>query len=432
MATFARQPFASTHPAIDALWQREFTQDDAATKAGIANRQIDAQSELAQAQLRQAYAQQDYANLFREREFNARRDAEKVRQAQADRYLKLYEGQVPNQETERIRQINAAAKAAAARFKAAYDTALESEVITEKEKDRKSLWLNGLWPGSMKELEDSWNNPAYPKRVEVERRTFQNTLRSLQKDPELRLVVPDPNTRTFMPAQLDDKGNLIPFDLGTNAPPRSPGATNNPAALGTTGATTGVSASGASPSGSSLIAGGLFGPLYTSNDALKAEAANRVIGPVVSKGFGALADLFKIQPPGTATIPATPELETAPAPPGTNVVSQPTTTTTSPTGVPSVKQSYGSVVYLLTPEDSVTLRRILDETPADQQPRIFKQMMDYLRSSGRAVPSGEGNGITPPTHFNPAPFGSTGLLQYGYPIEPPDRPSFYPGYLAYP
>ena len=224
-APYDIQPFASTHPAIDALFTREFAQRQAdreaaarAAAGSIARAQIGAQSQLAQAQLEEARANQDYNRLFREREFEARQDAEKVRQGQIDRQLKLYEA---DPEKNRIASINAAAQAAAARFNAAYDTALEAALAKAKDDETKSLWFSGMRPGAVKAVDDSWADPNNPKRLKVAMDTWKTVLNSLSKDRELQLVIPDVRTRTFNPAQLDASGKLII-------------STNNPAALGVT------------------------------------------------------------------------------------------------------------------------------------------------------------------------------------------------------
>lgn len=341
MASFARQPFASTHPAIDALFQREFAQNQEATKEDLTRRQIDASSDLARAQLQHAYQVQDYANLFRERDFQARQDAEKVRQTQADRYLKLYEGQVPNAETERIRQINAAAKAAAARFQAAYDAEVTPKLTAGKDAEIKALWFNGMWPGSEKAVNDKWDDPNYEPRKKVESDAFKRVMDKMAKDPEVRIVIPDPDRRIFMPIQLDEKGNIIPFPAGTNAPPVNPGATNNPAALGpTTGTTT------ATPG-----------------------AGNIVFRQMLA---GALPSVFVATPTAEAPPPITTPQDGALGTPPTP-------------GVPSVRHAFGANNdVLLMPEDSAIIVKELPHVPETNRPTAYAVMIDQFLKAGRA------------------------------------------------
>lgn len=331
-APYDIQPFASTHPAIDALFAREFAQKQEAAKEDIARRQIAASSDLAKAQLQHAYSQQDYANLFREREFQARQDAEKARQTQTDRYLKLYEGQVPDAEAERIKQINAAAKAAAARFKAAYDAEVEPRLTEARKKEKDGLlgW-RGLRPGAEKAIDDNWDNPSYAPRIKIESDAWKRVMDKMAKDPELRVVVPDPKNRIFIPAQLDAKGNLVPFDFGTNAPPApppSPGATNNPAALGP--------------------------------------------APPMTGGAGTNSWMNHTSPNWRSLFPST-KATTTPNEP-------------APTpGEPSVRHAAGQDYdVLLFPEDSAAIVRELPSFPEEQRSLAYKTFIRQLIDAGRA------------------------------------------------
>jgi len=357
MAAYDIQPFASTHPAIDALFTREFAQRQAdreaaarAAAGSIARAQIGAQSQLAQEQLEEARANQDYNRLFREREFEARQDAEKVRQSQIDRQLKLYEA---DPEKIRISSVNAAAQAAAARYKAAYDSALETNLAAQKEADRKSMWFNGLWPGSMKELEDTWADPNNPKRLKVETDTYNSVLRKLitDKDKDLQLVIPDPKTKTFRPAQLDASGNLVI-------------PTNNPAALGVT--TNAVPTPvGVLPEDQSITVRDLPAPTTSSSgvgDMFKAVMVGAM--PTV---FGATAT------PTTTTTGA----PAAPATPSVEYLSP---------GVRAVRHAAGpNRDVLLLPEDSAIIVRELPMVQGgDRQKAIaYQVMVDQFVKAGR-------------------------------------------------
>ena len=352
MPPYNVQPFASTHPAIDALFTREFAQSQAdreaaarAAASSIARAQIGAQSQLAQSQLEEARAQQDYNRLFREREFQARQDAEKVRQGQVDRQLGILEKGTPNVETERervrIASINAAAQAAAARFKAAYDAALETNLAAGKKSDVESLWLNGLWPGSTKTIDDAWTDPKYPKRQKVEMETWNSVLGKLQKDPELQFVIPDPKNRVFRPAQLDSAGKLIIPAVTTSDSPI------NPAALGAT------SFAPTSP----VIADASGGP----------GTISFIAKPDLQNFFSQEAET----PAAAVTAPATPA---APQP-----------EYLSP-GVRAVRHAAGpSRDVLLLPEDSAIIVRELPLVQGDDRQKAiaYQAMVDQFVKAGR-------------------------------------------------
>ena len=356
-APYDIQPFASSNPTIDALFTREFAQRQGdreaaarAAAASVARAQIGAQSQLAQAQLEEARANQDYNRLFREREFQARQDAEKVRQGQIDRQLKLYEG---DPEKVRITSINAAAQAAAARFKAAYDAALETALAKAKDDDIKSLWFNGLWPGSRKTIDDAWLDPKYPKRLKVEMDTWRSVTPSFSKDKDYQLVIPDPNTRTFKPAQLDAAGNLVI-------------PTNNPAALGTpTPAPVGVLPED---------------PAVTARDIPTTTSSSGVGDLFKAVMAGALPSVFGATPTTTETASPTPAPAPAAAPPavgGTEYLTP---------GVRAVRHAAGpNRDVLLLPEDSAIIVRELPMVQGDDRQKAiaYQVMVDQFVKAGR-------------------------------------------------
>lgn len=401
MATFDRQPFSSTNPAIDALFTREFAnrqaqrqEDVQAAADATARAQIAAQSELARAQMQQAASQYDYNRLFKEREFQAKEAGDKVREEQYNRLLGIQEaayGVKPGMDKQRRAQAiidaNANASNDASRANAMFEIELNNQLAADA---KKRGWFGGLG----KPLDK--NSTEYRALANT---AFQTVRRNLlaEKAGALNNIITDPDTFRFNPVQFDEQGNVIP---GAYKAPEDVRKANQFDAMGNPITPVTPSASTATP-----IAGGLFGPMYTRSsgltDAEKLGAASRVISPIVTKGFSSLADLFKVGTPATTTTNAAPAA----------VAAEPTATVTN---VPSIKRSYGSVGYMLTPDDDATLVKTLDETPADQQPRIYKQMMDYLIQSRRAVPTN-------------APVGGVTVTTPDYPAR--SGIDFYPAYL---
>lgn len=352
MATFDRQPFASGNPAVDALFTREFAnrqaqrQEDAQAAAdATARAQIMAQSQLARAQLEQSAQQAEYNRLFREREFQAKEAGDKVREEQGNKLLKIQEaayGVGPERDKARRAQAvidaNSNAINDAARANAMFD--VEMEKALTKAKGDLHFW-NSSAP---------YNNPNSPEYRALQQKTFAAIRSNLlaEKGGALNNLIIDPNTFKFHPIQYDAEGKAIAAPVPVPAPAPAPGLTANPAALGTSGGLT---------------------------NAEKAGMVGTVGGSLVSKGLGALADMFKIQAPTTSTANAGASAalpETAP------VIS---------TAVPSIRRSYGSTGYLLTPEDDSTLGKLLDETPVAEKSKVYKQMMDFLIQQKRAVPT---------------------------------------------
>jgi len=362
---FDRQPFASTHPAINALFAAEFAQSQAQRQAeaqAMANEtaraQIGAQTQLAQSQMRQAQVQQDYNNLFREREFQSRSDAEQARQKLYEDQLKIDKAYkegilksggltVEDKRKADIAATNAAAKAAALRFQDLYETNLATELEAAR-KSKAAEWFTTS-SGAAKAME----NEEDPARIAAVAKAWANTVKVITADRTGagQLVIPDMKSRTFSPVLLDDSGNMLGL----------PAASSNPAALGKSSATT--------PSGG-LTQGEKIGAVTT------------IGGELVKKGLNSLADMFKIG--GTNAVPSTVTTNAAPA---GAVVAEPTTTGTN---APSVKTFYGSRIFLLTPEDDAILRNAMDGAPSEAaKTNVFQRFMRYLIESGRAVDTNE-------------------------------------------
>ncbi len=360
---FDRQPFASTHPAINALFAAEFAQSQAQRQAeaqAMANEtaraQIGAQTQLAQSQMRQAQVQQDYNNLFREREFQSRSAAEQARQKLYEDQLKIERDKIgPTRETlmkevraQQIIDANATAVNDARRANAMHQIELEKEIAAAKK---------GLYWSSSKAVYDDKKSAEYRA---LENKVHQNVRRALlaEKGGALNNIVADPNTFIFSPVQFDAEGKVIisPAPTAVTVP--------DPAALATSSATT--------PSGG-LTQGEKIG------------AVTAIGGELVKKGLNSLADMFKIG--GTTATPTTPTTTTTNAAPAAVVPTEPTTTGTN---APSVKTFYGSRIFLLTPEDDAILRNAMDGAPSEAaKTNVFQRFMRYLIESGRAVDTNE-------------------------------------------
>lgn len=361
--------FASTNPAVAQLFANIFATQraaDASAQAAAAQEtaraQIDAQERLAQAQLAAAGQDKEYNRLFRDKQLKSQEQAEAERNRLTGRYYDILEkggarsAVVDEQQKARIKLSNAEAQAAARRFQDIYDTQLEAAVTAAKNKEKDALWgWRGLRPNDEKAIDDKWDLATNPDRMKLETDTWLNVLKQMQTDRSGsgQLVIPDQKSRRFLPALLDENGNL----LGTGGTTSS--SSSNPAALG----------AGVAPTVSKADAGGDGG-------AFKLD-----ISP--------LAGLFK-----APWVPATTGTYTSAA---TGAIPSPSAMT--------VRRPLGDRTVLLAPEDDATLARQLGAVPAEQRPAAYANMVEQLLKSGRArlVPVG---GFVPP--------GSTNYVEPNY------------------
>lgn len=346
MATFDRQPFASTHPAIDALFAREFAnrqaqrEEDAKAAADATGRaQIAAQSQLAQAQLQEAQQQADYNRLFREREFQAKEAGDKIREAQANRGLDIQEkyfgvrpGLADETRKNDIATANAQAKAAAARVQDAYESSLETALNAEA--GARTHWY---MPGDKAAHRKVLDDPMNPDRQKIEQDTWNLITSGLKNDKTGAgsLIIPDFKTRTFKPVQYDSAGNLNTGPYTTGKPNEYDYLGNpvaNPAALG-------AKVTVMPPS---VITGSA--PTTTAS------------------GDSNLADIFRVMAIGAmpSVFGATKTPAAAPIVPA-----------------PSVRRTFSNASVLLTPEDDAMLTR----QPLETVPALVE---GWLRS-GRAT-----------------------------------------------
>lgn len=350
----ALNPYSSTHPAIDALFTREFagrqldTQtEEAERQRQVVRQQIMAQERVAQAQQRYAQQQAEYNNLFRTQQLTSQEKAEaarnKILQQQADTDKAYREGILkrPDARTQsELEEANTLADAIASQLNAAYDTRLatrKAEIEALRQRDLKSFTPFTL---------DSTINTKYEQMLkDAEGQEFQAVLEVGTKNNPGQFKV-DPATKRFVPVRFG----------GAVVTPVTPAVVPNPAALGTDAIVVPAPASNNSPK---LL--GIPGP----------------IGDALFNPMGA----------------------TAPAPAVAPV---------APASVPSVRRAYGSRVILLTPEDDAMLRKTLDATPAELQPKVFRDMIERFRIEGRVVAAGTTvGGVSVTTPIVPAPTGAT-------------------------
>lgn len=336
----AVNPYSSTHPAIDALFAREFAGrqlDQAAAEAAAARAvqrdQIRAQQELAQSQLQASQRQQEMSNLFR-MEQAREQNRQVTRQLDIDEeYKKGILAKPPATTTtdaERrkaaIIDANANAVNDAARANALYKIALDAEIARAKEKD--VGWFGGALGGTKPAQFDDLNDPL---RKALNKKVFDSVWAKLisEKSGAVQSVLPDPETFTFKPVQYDDNGKAIALPLP------SPTSQSNPAGLG----------------------------LMTPPESVEEINIDRYRAPrdlsafssVPVEPIGAAADMFKIGTPA----PAAPQTQT-------------------------VRRPFGTATILISPTDDADLARQLLAIPAEQRPAAYRNIVDQWLRAGRA------------------------------------------------
>lgn len=386
----AINPFASTHPAIDALFSREFAgrqMDQAAAEAaamrGVQRESLRAQSDLAQSQLRQSQAQQDYNNLFRMQQLTSQEKAEADRNALLKRELDIREkgGTRPAIDAEtRKRAIidtNATAVNEAARANALFKIELDAEIARAKEKDVASV-MPGLFGGLTAKKIDDLNSP---ERKAIQKKVFDTVYRKLvaEKGGTVQMIIPDSETFTFKPVQYDEDGKAIALPLPS---PATSGA-GAAAGIGTMPTTAGT------------------GSVAPDSTAVGTEAQNlfRIGEPIIRKGINAFRDMLL---PGTSATTSTappPSLNTrtslsdldaeqkllADYQRRTAPLFDPTAVRGTAPPVPSVRRALGNSTVLLLPEDDALLARQLLSVPVEQRPTAYRVMIDQWLQAGRAV-----------------------------------------------
>src|SRR5438552_3090447 len=209
MAYFDIQPFASTNPAVGQLFAAEFAQrqaqrqaDQQAAQNALAGQQIRAQQALAQAQLQGAQSDREYNRLFREREFQAKEQGDKERNALFEKQLaidKAYKegltggGARTAIDEERRKQAiidaNANANNDAQRANAPFQINFVSAIAAAIE--NLPVWA-GLFGGTKSaNLED----PKHPARRAIQKQSFDAVRSQLlaEKGGALNSLIPDPD-----------------------------------------------------------------------------------------------------------------------------------------------------------------------------------------------------------------------------------------------
>ncbi len=315
--------FGSTSPALQNLFANEFAQRraQAETDANLnatetARQQILAQQQLANAQLQAAQSDKEYNRLFREREFAAKEEGDKVREGQTDTALatdKAYReglisgGGKTSVDAERRKQAitdaNSAAVNDSQRANALYQINVDAAVAAAK----KGLPMGaGLFGGTTAAQLDDPNHPA---RKLINKAAFDQVRSQLlaEKGGALNSLIPDAQTFTFKPVQYDETGKAIALPVptpGAGAAQSAAGMQDNPAALGvplTAPAAQGAtqSSTGGAPAGMGDGASALFqmgAPVVTS--AIGAMA--NMLGP----NTGTASPMYGSDPTDTVPLPA--------------------------------------------------------------------------------------------------------------------------------
>jgi hypothetical protein len=362
MPSFDINPYASTHPAIDSLFSREFAQrqgqvaaQEAERQRQVARDQIRAQERLAEAQLRDAQAQREYSNLFREREFQAREKGEAERNALLKRQLDIDEKwKVPRAdlESERRKQAiiydNANAINDAQRANALLQINIADAVAAAK----KALpWGAGNLGGV---TADNLDDPTHPARKAINKRAFDTVRTQLlaEKGGALNSLIPDPDTFTFKPVQFDSQGNVV------SAPFKAPVGTSRDFDYMGNPVDPGVAA-GLGTRENPIV---MQPTVVTGNPSALGPTA-QAIQTLVDRAMSSAADMFGIKAPAVApaVTPGTPSLRRL------------------------VVVNGRETVVLLTPEDDAELQRQLIAIPAEQRPAAYKAIIGQLLQGRRAV-----------------------------------------------
>ncbi len=354
--------FGSTNPALAELFKNEFMARQGAQQAAqsqaaqeTARQQIMAQSQLAQAQLQGTQSDREYNRIWKEKEFNAKEEGDKVKEGQANRLLDIQEkayGVKPGEDLQRRKQAIIDANSTAINDAQRANALLQINTDAAVAAAKKALPMGaGLFGGpTAANLDD----PNHPARQLIQKQAFDAVRSQLlaEKGGALNNLIPDPGTFTFKPIQFDETGKAIALPLP------SPGSSTNSAALGAPPKT------GYDDSGNADAPGGtLSNPAALGSMSPQTQAIASVAQPVINKVLGSAADMFGIKAPTVAT----------PAP----VIGQ-----------PSVKRLLGSATVLLTPEDDAALQRQLVSVIPEQRPAAYKAIVGQLLQSRRAVMGG--------------------------------------------